>query len=152
VRLHPPRKTQPAGDPDSPITTPFFPALTFMSPENSRTIACETRKNAHDVSPTDGAHEPASIPARPIAPGTLALKFRQPKFFWFESSRAEKFSARNLKNQKIVGLKVENSKKNWRESWKKRCQLDNQLTPCRKSTVPRSYGIGFSKNFFRLEI
>jgi hypothetical protein len=47
---------------------------------------------------TDGAHEPAKIPARSIEPGTIDLKFRPPKFFRFESSRAEKFSARNFKN------------------------------------------------------
>jgi len=57
--------------------------------------------------------------------GSLALKFRPPGFFRIEISRAEKFSARNLKNRKNFGLKVENSKKIWRESWKKRCQFDN---------------------------
>jgi hypothetical protein len=54
----------------------------------------------------DGAHEPVYIPARPIEPVTLALKSRPPKFFWFESFRAEKISARNLKILKKVGAKV----------------------------------------------
>jgi hypothetical protein len=47
------------------------------------------------------------------------LKFRPPGFFRTESSRAEKIPARNFKNRKIFRLKVEKSKKIWRESWKK---------------------------------
>jgi len=61
--------------------------------------------------------------------------FFQPKFFGpkvgtadlfcREISLAENFPVRNLKITKIFGLKVEKSKKIWRESWKKRCWLAN---------------------------
>jgi len=44
-----------------------------------------------------------------------------PGFFCRESWYGQIFSARNLKIPKIFGLKVEKSKKIWRESWKKGC-------------------------------
>jgi len=96
-----------------------------LRPKNSRPITAKPGKTLKFPHITDGAREPAYLPARPIEPGSLALKFRPPNFFRIESSRAEKFSARNLKILKIFGLKVENSKKIRRESWKKRCQLGN---------------------------
>jgi hypothetical protein len=94
-------------------------------PKIFRTIAQKPGKTPDFPHSTDEAFGPRQKPARPIAPGTLALKFLQPKIFRFESSRAEKISARNLKIRKIFRSKVENSKNFWRESWKKRCQLDN---------------------------
>jgi hypothetical protein len=118
-------KTRPGRRPGFPPLATPFPGPEVLASQKFPADHRETRKNTHDVSPTDGAREPAYLPARPIAPGTLALKFRQPKFFWIESSRAEKNPARNLKNRKIFRSKVENSKKIWRESWKKRCQLGN---------------------------
>jgi len=102
-------------------TSGIFLARKFVSPKNFRAIAAKPGKPPKFSHFTDGAHAPAEIPARPIEPGTLALKFLPPNFFWIESSRAEKFSARKLKNRKIFGLKVEKSKKIRRESWKKRC-------------------------------
>jgi hypothetical protein len=77
---------------------------------------------------TDGAREPAHISSRPIEPGTPALKFRPATFFWIESFRPEKFSARNLKNQNIFRSKIENSKNFYRESWKKGYEYGRHLT------------------------
>jgi len=96
-----------------------------VSPKNFRTIAAKSGKTPNLTHRSDGAHASEQIPARPIGPGTLALKFFLPKIFRVESSRAEKFPARNLKILKNFGLKVENSKKIRRESWKKRCQFGN---------------------------
>jgi len=92
-----------------------------VRPKNFRTIAAKSGKTPGFTHLTDGVHTPPHIPARPIEPGTPALKFFPPGFFWIENSRAGKFLARNLKNRKNFGLKVEKSKKSWRESWKKRC-------------------------------
>jgi hypothetical protein len=107
--------------PDLSITTPFFRPESSCVPNFSGRSQRNPEKHPLIHKYTDGAHDPACIPARPIAPGTLALKLRQPKIFRAESSRAEKFSVRNFKNRKIFGLKVENSKKIRRESWKKGC-------------------------------
>jgi hypothetical protein len=96
-----------------------------VNAKNSRPITAKPGKTLKFPHITDGAREPAYLPARPIAPGTHALKFFPPGFFWIESSRAEKNPARNLKNRKFFRSKVENSKKSWRESWKKRCQFGN---------------------------
>jgi len=95
------------------------------NPKNFRTIAAKSGKTPNLSHITDGAYVPAQIPVRPIEPGMLALKFRPPVFFRIESSRAKKIPARNFKIRKNFGLKVENSKKIRRESWKKRCQVDN---------------------------
>jgi len=103
----------------------FFPAQKSVRPKNFRTIAAKSGKTPNLTHRSDGAHAPAHLPVRPIEPGTLVLKFLPRKIFRVESSRAEKFPARNLKILKNFGLKVENSKKIRLESWKKRCQLDN---------------------------
>jgi hypothetical protein len=84
-------------------------------------IAAKSGKTPGFARITDGTHAPVHISAQPFAPGSRALKVRQPKFFRIESSRAGKFSARNLKILKNFGLKVENCKKIRRESWKKSC-------------------------------
>jgi hypothetical protein len=72
---------------------------------------------------------------RPILSRPHGLKFFPAKNFWFESwygrifcresFSGQIFSARNLKILKKFGLKVENFKKCWRESWKKSCQFGN---------------------------
>jgi hypothetical protein len=92
-----------------------------LRPKNFRTIAAKSGKTPVFHTTSDEAHDPAQNPARPIAPGTLALKFFPSRFFRLESTRAEKISARNFKIRKIFRSKVENSKKIWRESWKKGC-------------------------------
>jgi hypothetical protein len=111
--------------PHFPQIPGFFPARKLKIPKIFRTIAQKPGKPPGFPHSSDGTHDPTQIPSRPIETGTLALKFFPPGFFWLESSRAEKFSARNFKILKIFRSKVENSKKIWRESWKKWCQLDN---------------------------
>jgi hypothetical protein len=102
-------------------SSPKVSARKSVRPKIFRTIAAKSGKTPGFAHITDGAHAPAQNPARPIEPGSLALKFLPRKIFRIESSRAEKFSARNLKILKIFGLKVEKSKKFPVESWKKRC-------------------------------
>ena len=108
----------------SPVFTkilPHFPVRKSVRPKIFRTIAAKSGKTPVFFYRSDGVHTPPHIPARPIEPGTPALKFRPQNFFLIESCRAENFLARNLKNRKNFGLKVENFKKSWRESWKKGC-------------------------------
>jgi hypothetical protein len=47
------------------------------------------------------------------------------KIFGSKVGTAGFFPARKLKNRKIFRLKVEKSKKSWRESWKKGCEFGN---------------------------
>jgi hypothetical protein len=58
---------------------------------------------------------------RPIMSRSHGLKFFSGKNFWREILFAGFFPTRKLKIAKNFGLKVKNSKKSWRESWKKRC-------------------------------
>jgi hypothetical protein len=55
----------------------------------------------------------------------LVRKLERPDLFCREIFLAGFFSARNLENQKKFRLKVENSKKIRRESWKKWCKFNN---------------------------
>jgi len=96
-----------------------------MSPKNFRTISAKSGKTSDFRYLTDGAPVPVHILVQPITFSLYGLKFFRPNFFGFEISRTKKISARNLKNRKIFGVKVEKCKKIRREIWKKRCQLAN---------------------------
>jgi hypothetical protein len=63
----------------------FFPAQTSVCPKNFWTIAAKSGKISGFSFGSDGVHAPVHIPARPIVPGTHALKFFPRTFFLFES-------------------------------------------------------------------
>jgi len=120
---------------------PNFQARKFVSPKNFRTIAVKSGKTPNLSHLTDGAYASAQNPARPIAPGTLALKFFTSKIFWIEISRAEKISARNLKIRKYFGLKFENPKKSGAKVGKKGVSSATDSLPRRRPARIESPGI-----------